>query len=110
MEWIEKDLSDVCLLPKPKDTFFPEVRSNPHTHILCNKLGGHMSVADGQEKQEILFEELKKKIPSWRLENDYRKLVSCSHDYGFHFGVITCWQYKFKMFTFLFSKLLGWLE
>ena len=78
MEWIEKDLNDVCLLPQPKDTFMPEERSNLNTHRLCNKLGGHLSVADGQEKEEILFEELKRKRPSVEASdaNDYRKLLS----------------------------------
>ena len=77
MEWIEKDLNDVCLLPQPKDIFFPEERSNLDTHILCNKLGGHLSVADGLHKQEILFQELKRRIPDMV---DY--LVSQGIDWG----------------------------
>ena len=61
MKWIEKDLTDVCLLPQPKDTFFPEERSNLNTHLLCNKLGGYMPVVDSQDKQDALLEEFKLK-------------------------------------------------
>ena len=63
MEWIEQNTDDVCLLPKPKNTIFPEDRSNRDMHHLCNKLKGHMTVTDSQAKQDLLTEEFKRKMP-----------------------------------------------
>ena len=63
MEFIEQTMDDVCLLPKPKNTIFPEDRTNRDMHQLCNKLKGHMTVTDGQAKQDRLTEEFKNKMP-----------------------------------------------
>ena len=63
MEWIEKSVDDVCLLPKPKDVVFPEDRTNEEMHLLCKKLRGHMSVTDSQAKQDALVREYKRAIP-----------------------------------------------
>ena len=63
MEWIEMDMEEVCQLPQPKDIIFPEHRTNEDAHLLCNKLKGHLSVADNQESMSVLIEEFKKQMP-----------------------------------------------
>ena len=63
MEWIEKSVEDVCLLPKPKDVVFPEDRTNEEMHLLCKKLRGHMSVTDSQAKQDVLAKEYQRMLP-----------------------------------------------
>ena len=63
MVWVEKEEEEVCLLPQPKDIIFPEYRTNADFHLLCNKLKGHLSVADTQSKMEALSEELKIRMP-----------------------------------------------
>ena len=60
MEWIEKGVEEVCLLPKPKDVLFPEYRTNENLHLLCNKLGGHITVTDSQLKQDHLVDEFRR--------------------------------------------------
>ena len=63
MEVIEKGQDEVCLLPKPRDIVFPEMRENKDMHLLCNKLKGTMSVTDNQDTQNRLVEEFTKKMP-----------------------------------------------
>ena len=63
MEVIEKSQDEVCLLPKPRDIVFPELRENEDMHLLCNKLKGTMSVTDSQDTQDRLVEEFTKKMP-----------------------------------------------
>ena len=63
MAWIERDMKEVCLLPQPKDIIFPESRTNANFHLLCNKLKGHLSVADTQSKMDALIEEFKRQMP-----------------------------------------------
>ena len=63
MEIIERNQDDVCLLPKPRDIVFPELRENTDMHLLCNKLKGTMSVTDSQVAQERLVKEFTKKMP-----------------------------------------------
>ena len=63
MEVIEKTQEEVCLLPKPRDIVFPELRENEDMHLLCNKLKGTMSVTDSQDTQDRLVEEFTKKMP-----------------------------------------------
>ena len=63
MEWVEKSMDEVCLLPKPKDTIFPELRTNEDSHLLCNKLKGEMTVTDSQAKQNALVREYQRAIP-----------------------------------------------
>ena len=68
MEWIEKSMDEVCLLPKPKNTIFPELRTNEDSHLLCNKLGGEMTVVDSQDKQDALIKEYREilgKVYDW---------------------------------------------
>ena len=57
MEWVEKSMDEVCLLPKPKDTIFPELRTFEDSHLLCNKLKGKMTIVDSQDKQDTLIKE-----------------------------------------------------
>ena len=63
MEIIEKSQDEVCLLPKPRDIVFPELRENKDMHLLCNKLKGTMSVTDSQETQNRLVKEFTQKMP-----------------------------------------------
>ena len=63
MEWIEKEMDEVCLLPQPKNILFPEYRNNADMHLICNKLKGHLTVADSQEIQEALIREFKTQMP-----------------------------------------------
>ena len=63
IEWREKSFKEVCLIPQPADIFIPEHRSNSESHQLCNKLRGHLSVTDSQEKAEAMFAELQPKVP-----------------------------------------------
>ena len=62
MEWIELDKEEVCELPRPKDILFPEYRTNADTHLLCNKLKGHLSVADNQESMSNLIDTFNKMV------------------------------------------------
>ena len=57
MKWVEKGMDEVCLLPKPKDTIFPELRTFEDSHLLCNKLKGKMTIVDSQDKQDTLIKE-----------------------------------------------------
>ena len=72
MEWIEKGVEEVCLLPKLKDVLFPEYRTNENLHLLCNKLGGQITVVDSQSKQNYLVEEFRRLMPS----DDLRGYIS----------------------------------
>ena len=63
MVWIEKEMEEICLLPQPKDILFPEYRTNADFHLLCNKLKGHLSVADTQSSMDALIEEFKMQMP-----------------------------------------------
>ena len=63
MVWIEREMKEVCLLPQPKDIIFPEYRTNADFHLLCNKIKGHLSVADTQSKMDALIEEFKIQMP-----------------------------------------------
>ena len=56
-------MDEVCLLPKPKDTIFPERLTNEDSHLLCNKLKGKMTVVDSQDKQDALIKEYKRAVP-----------------------------------------------
>ena len=64
IEWREKTFEEVCLIPMPRDILIPEHRSNSESHQLCNKLRGHLTVTDSQEKADALLAELQEKIPS----------------------------------------------
>ena len=64
MEWIEKGVEEVCLLPKPRDTLFPEYRTNEDLTLLCNKLKGQISVVNSQAKQDFMVKEFKRQMPS----------------------------------------------
>ena len=94
MVWIEKDMKDVCLLPQPKDIIFPESRSNPDFHLLCNKLNGHLSVAETQSKMDALIEEFKLKMPE-----AFRGYLSCMPNCRWKKGVNST--------VSLFSNVLG---
>ena len=72
MNVIEKSQDEVCLLPKPRDIVFPELRENEDMHLLCNKLKGTMSVTDSQDTQNRLIEEFTKKMPDEY--NEFSKL------------------------------------
>ena len=63
MVWIEREMKEICLLPQPKDIAFPEYRTNADLNLLCNKLKGHISVADSQSKMDDLIEEFKMQLP-----------------------------------------------
>ena len=63
MEWIEKNMDEICLLPKPKNIIFPEFRTHEDSHLLCQKLRGGMTVVDSRAKQHALVEEYKKALP-----------------------------------------------
>ena len=63
MVWIEREMKELCLLPQPKDIPFPEDRTNADYHLFCNKLKGHLSVADTQSKMDALIEEFKMQMP-----------------------------------------------
>ena len=76
MEVIEKSQDEVCLLPKPRDIVFPELRENEEMHLLCNKLKGSMSITDSQDTQNRLVEEFSKKMPDEY--NEYSKLSNIS--------------------------------
>ena len=69
VEWSEKTFKEVCLIPQPADIFIPEHRSNLESHQLCNKLRGHLSVTDSQEKAEAMLAELQLKIPPSQQES-----------------------------------------
>ena len=96
MEWIEKGVEEVCLLPKPKDVLFPEYRTNENLHLLCNKLGGHITVVDSQSKQDYLVEEFQRLMPA-------TGYLSGRFDY---FIIVT----NLKTFTMVNSNVLGWLQ
>ena len=66
IEWIERTRDDVCLLPKPRDIIFPELRTFTDSILLCSKLNGHMSVVDSPAKQADLAAEYMRVI-----EHDY---------------------------------------
>ena len=63
MEWVEMSAEEVCILPRPTDIIFPEYQTYDDMLLLCNKLGGHLSVTDGQAKQDDLINEFEKKLP-----------------------------------------------
>ena len=74
MEVVEKSQDEVCLLPKPRDTVFPELRGNKDMHHLCSKLKGNMSITDGRETQKRLVQEFKEKLP-----NEYNEVSKLSN-------------------------------
>ena len=57
------EMEEVCQLPQPKDILFPEYRTNTDTHILCNKLKGHLSVANTRDKMNLLIDKFKRHMP-----------------------------------------------
>ena len=76
MTWIEKDMEEVCLLPQPKDILFPEYRTYEDFNLLCNKVNGHISVADSQSKMNALIEDLKMQMPEAS-----KGYLSCEQNY-----------------------------
>ena len=48
-------LDTVCILPEPRDVVFPETMTVPNSKLLCNKLGGKMTVVSGQTHQDELI-------------------------------------------------------
>ena len=75
MVWIQKEMDEICLLPRPKDIIFPEPRTNADFHLLCNKLKGHLSVSDTQSNMDSLIEEFKLQRP-----DDLKGFQSCMPD------------------------------
>ena len=51
-EW---SLNTVCILPEPRDIVFPETKTVPDSKLLCNKLGGKMTVVTDQTHQDELI-------------------------------------------------------
>ena len=66
---------DVCRPPEERDKsdiIFPEYRTYDNMLLICNKLGGILTVTDGQEKQDVLITQFKRKLP-----NDFNGYQSC---------------------------------
>ena len=53
---------EVCLLPKRRDIPFPELRTYDETKLLCNKVGGKITVVVNDEMQRGLVETFKKTL------------------------------------------------
>ena len=55
MDVEEWSLDTVCILPEPRDVVFPGTKTVPDTKLLCNKLGGKMTVVKDQTHQDELI-------------------------------------------------------
>ena len=57
-----KTEEEVCLLPKPRDILFPELRFYHDAKLLCKKVGGEITVVVSDEMQRGLVETFKKNL------------------------------------------------
>lgn len=68
----ETSLDKVCILPDARDIVFPETKTVPDTKLLCNKLGGKITVVADQTHQDDLiayFNNHMKDQNSWGMWN-----------------------------------------
>ncbi len=72
MEWVNMTQVDVCTPTLPKDIIFPEYWTFDEMLLMCNKLGGNLSVTGDKAKQDALIAEFKRKLP-----NDFDGYQSC---------------------------------
>ena len=66
-------LDTVCILPEPRDVVFPGTKTVPDTKLLCNKLGGKMTVVKDQVHQNELITYFNNHMGgqnSWGNQND----------------------------------------
>ena len=57
-----KSKDEVCLLPKKRHIVFPELRSYHDTKLLCQKVGGKITVVMDKEMQRQLITAFKKTL------------------------------------------------
>jgi hypothetical protein len=59
----KRSIDEVCQLPVPKDVLFPEKRNMSDVKLLCNRMGGNVSVVKDKEMQTRLVEQFQIRLP-----------------------------------------------
>ena len=58
---VKRTEEEVCQLPKPEDILFPEQRTYSAAKLMCEKVGGKLTVVDSDQKLKKLVNIFKKK-------------------------------------------------
>lgn len=58
-----RSIDEVCQLPKPTDVLFPEKRNMSDFKLLCDRMGGHVTVVNSTEKQSRLVKQFGEELP-----------------------------------------------
>ena len=58
---VKKTEEEVCQLPEPEDILFPEQRTYYTAKLMCEKVGGKMTIVDSDQKLRKLLNTFKKK-------------------------------------------------
>ena len=74
---VSRTEEEVCQLPEPEDILFPEPRTYSGTKLLCEKVGGQMTVVNNNHTLMKLVDTFKKKAiyMATKAEDGMRELL-----------------------------------